>query len=813
MLGGRYEVLQLLGEGGMGAVYKATDRELNRFVALKLIRPELAASPAILARFKQELLLAHQVTHKNVIRIYDLGESDGVRFITMEFIEGQDLRSLLIDQGKLKPTTAVNIMRQVCLALDAAHAVGVIHRDLKPQNVMQDKQGRILVMDFGLARSVESDGMTQTGALVGTMEYMSPEQAMGATLDQRSDIFSLGLIFFELLTSKMPYKADTALASLLKRNQERAIPAVDLDPEIPKGLSDIVSKCLERDLAARYQTVQEIIADMDAWQGQRPVSASMILPPTPLPPAEKQMPWKWIGIAVAVVVMAMTGWLLRGRLTSSSSPSAVHGPVTSLAVLPFRNASGDPSLDWLGSSMAQMLTTDVGQSASLRTVSSDRLHQVMKDLHLAADAQLDPQTLKQIGESSNAQTLVWGQYVKIGDQIRIDATLQDLKQQRTATIKAEAYSDKDLLGAVDRLAQSIRENLALAPEIVKELQAQAFRPTSKSVDAFRDYNEGIELSRQGNNLEAQKKFDAATQADPEFALAFSRLAQTYSALGYDNEADRYSRRAVELSQQLPQAERYLIEASGARIQNDTQKAIASYENLVKVSPEDTDIQFTLASLYEDANDYDNAKRHYAKVLEQDPNYVDAQLASGRVAIKAGDSQTGLGFLNQALTLANLSDNKEEKAAILQAMGVAYRISGKPDEALRNVKESLAIKQQIGDKRGIAVSLNEMAQSQVMLGQSDAALSSYQQALAIRREIGDKRGVADSLNDLANFYGDRSQQDDALKLYKEALQIQRDLGDESDQGMILNNIGSSYLAKGRYDDALTYYQQALQLRRN
>ncbi|MGH7487837.1 MAG: serine/threonine protein kinase, partial [bacterium] len=275
VLGGRYEVLQLLGEGGMGAVYKVRDRELDRFVALKLIRPELAASPAILARFKQELLLAHQVTHKNVIRIYDLSDADGVKFITMEYIEGIDLRGLLLDRGKMSPTEAVEIVRQVCFALYAAHTVGVIHRDLKPQNIMQNQQGRMLVMDFGLARSIESEGMTQTGALVGTMEYMSPEQAMGGELDQRSDIFALGLIFFELLTGKMPYKADTALASLLKRNQERAIPAVDLDPAIPQGLSDIVSKCLERDLNQRYQTVQEILDDLDAWQGKRPTSASL----------------------------------------------------------------------------------------------------------------------------------------------------------------------------------------------------------------------------------------------------------------------------------------------------------------------------------------------------------------------------------------------------------------------------------------------------------------------------------------------------------------------------------------------------------
>src|SRR5258708_14876175 len=274
VLGGRYEIWNLLGEGGMGTVYKALDREVDHLVALKLIRPEMANHSVILTRFKQELLTARQVTHRNAIRIYDLSEVDGVKFITMEFVEGCDLRKLLLDNGKLPPEQAVEIIRQVCLALEAAHGAGVIHRDLKPQNVMQDKQGRILVMDFGLARSLESDGMTQTGALLGTIEYMSPEQGMGKHLDGRSDLFAVGLIFYELLTCKLPFKADTAMASLLRRNQERAVPAAELDATIPKGLSDIVSKCLERDLNLRYQSAKKILADLDAGRA----------PSLPIPP-------------------------------------------------------------------------------------------------------------------------------------------------------------------------------------------------------------------------------------------------------------------------------------------------------------------------------------------------------------------------------------------------------------------------------------------------------------------------------------------------------------------------------------------------
>src|ERR1035438_9935158 len=290
LLGGRYQVLQLLGEGGMGAVYKAADRELDRFVALKVIRPELASNPSILARFKQELLLAHQVTHRNVIRIYDLGEAEGVKFITMEFIEGQDLRALIREKKRFTPEEAVDVIQQVCHALKAGHNVGVNHGDLKPQNIMQDGSGRILVMDFGLARTVEGDGMTQTGALVGTMEYMSPEQALAKDLDQRSDIFALGLILYELLTGNTPFKADSALASLIKRTQEQATPVSDVDAQIPGALSGIVSKCLERDLDQRYQNVSAILADLNTWQDKR--AAGTIKLDARVKPGGQTLPWQ-----------------------------------------------------------------------------------------------------------------------------------------------------------------------------------------------------------------------------------------------------------------------------------------------------------------------------------------------------------------------------------------------------------------------------------------------------------------------------------------------------------------------------------------
>ena len=268
LLGGRYQILNILGVGGMGAVYQALDIELNRTIALKVIRPDLAGNQSIIDRFKQELILATQVTHKNVVRIYDLGEAEGMKFITMEFVEGQDLRSLIHEQTKLSAEEAVDIMQQVCRALEAAHAVGVIHRDLKPQNIMRDNNGRVVVMDFGLARTLGGDGMTQSGALVGTMEYMSPEQALAQELDQRSDIFSLGVIFYELLSGAIPFRADSALASLIKRTQERVVPVSDLDATIPAPISAIVSRCLEREVDVRYQSANELLGRPGSMAGQ-----------------------------------------------------------------------------------------------------------------------------------------------------------------------------------------------------------------------------------------------------------------------------------------------------------------------------------------------------------------------------------------------------------------------------------------------------------------------------------------------------------------------------------------------------------------
>jgi tetratricopeptide (TPR) repeat protein/predicted Ser/Thr protein kinase len=811
VLGGRYEIMQLLGEGGMGAVYKARDREVDRLVALKVIHPELARSKEILQRFKQELILARQVTHKNVIRIFDIGEADGIKFISMEFIEGQDLRTRLREKGKFKPAEAASIVVQVCRALDAAHSEGVVHRDLKPQNIMVDEQGRVTVMDFGIARSLETThGLTQTGALVGTLEYMSPEQAKGEPVDARSDLFSLGIIFYELLTGHQPYRADTPTGTLFKRVEESATPPMKLDPAVPRFLNDVVLRCLEKNPQLRYQTAQEILQDLETWQGVRAgAGATSVIVGRWLRQAEVYR--KPLAIALGLAILAGAGLVLVRERVFGPGKSETAAEAVSLAILPFRNASGDQGLDWLGSSLAEMLRTEVGQSSSLRTVSQDRLHQVLRDLRLSATSQLDPPTLRRLAEFSNAQTLVWGQYVKLGDMIRIDATLDDLRSQRTVSLKAEASNQNALLGTIRELAHSIRQNLALSSSDIEELQASSFSPSSKSVPALRFYNEGLDLARQGNHLEAVKRFTAATEEDPSFALAYAQLGQTYLTLGYGEQAQRYARQALDLSDTLPALERDLIQAQQARIANDLDRAIDAYQRLTQSMPFDTQILFELAALHEAKGSLEQAREYLAKVLAADPNHLDALFAAGRVKLQAGNYQASLDDLNRGLSLAIQVDNREAKARILHTIGINYKLLKKFDEALRYYEDSLAIKRELGDKGGMAATFGEMAQVYDLMGKPEDAGENYLKGIRIEREIGNTKGLADKLLNMGTFYFARGNYDQALESTKQALQLYTELGDEKRQALCSSNIGACYVSKGQLSDALTYYQRALQLR--
>ena len=812
VLAQRYEILSLLGEGGMGAVYKARDIELGRMIALKVIRRELSGNRAILDRFKQELILATQVTHRNVVRIYDLGEAEGLKFITMEFVEGEDLRTVIHQRTKIPPREAVVFVEQICRALEAAHGVGVIHRDLKPQNIMLDKGGRILVMDFGLARTLGGEGMTQTGAMVGTMEYMSPEQALAQSLDQRSDIFSLGLIFYELLTGATPFHADSALASLIKRTQERVVPVSELDQSIPAPLSQIVSKCLERDVEQRYQTASELLADLELWLGTGKSGVMpAILPPVARPPVSVKK-W-WFAAAggltlLLLVVLAYIAFRPKAAPTQQQQEAAAR----SLAIVPFRNASGNAKDDWIGTTVADTLGTAIGQSSHVRAVPADRLRQVLSDLRVGPETLVDSETLKRVAQFSNANVVVSGQYALSGDNIVLNATIRDLVHDQSVPVTAQAPI-KDLSAAIDTLADSVRKNLSLSANVVDELKAQSFKPNSKSVDALREYDQGASLMRDGRYIEGLKHLQAATNADPEFALAYSGLADAQSNLGFQTDAEQSAIRASDLAhnQNLPLLEKYLINAANARIMKEPKKAIEAYQNLSRSSPGDVDVQFALGNLYLQNGEYEKARTAFNGILQVDPKNIRALWGVGVVDNLTGNPQAALEALTHGSSLAIQADNNEQQALILLSTGISYRLLNKPEEALRNYQQSVAINEKIGQKRGVAAALNEMGELQRTNGRLDAAQASFREALDLLRAIGMKDEMANTLTEMGAVYSDQGKFDSALDVYKQALQIQRETGDGSYEAQCLDNIASAYLAMGDTGNAFTYSQQALQLR--
>jgi len=836
--GRRYHLIRQLGAGGMGAVYQAWDEELAVVVAIKVIRPEAMADPAaardLEKRFKRELLLARNVTHKNVVRIHDLGEVEGVKYITMPYVNGADLATILDREKKLPVPRALAIARQVAAGLVAAHDAGVVHRDLKPGNILLDEDEHALITDFGIARSISGPGGgTVVGTVVGTLDYMAPEQARAEAVDHRADIYAFGLILSDMLIGRRKVGAgSTALANLLDRISKPPTSIRGVDQSIPQELDDIVLHCVQTDPALRYQRTQELLIALEAASGEsaapspstrhytRSVPAAQprtitIALPSGLTAGGSR---KWVAAGLTTVALAGGGYAVYRAV---SAPKATNAPTASapvptgqsvsLAILPFRNASGDSSLDGLGSSLAEMLGTTIGQSAALKSIPGGRVSQILSDLRIAPDSTLDPSALSRLAELSGADTIMWGQFVKFGSEIRIDATVQDVKHQRTIPLKAQAANERDLFGAIERLSASVRENLALSNTAVKELAATSFKPTTDSMASLRSYTEGRNLMRQGRYLEAQKKLEASVQEDPQFALGYSKLAEVYFKLGYDGESERSSRLAVGYADSLPPVEKHFIVGSRARMQYDLAKGLDQYETLDKLLPQNDDVLLALGELYEDSGAYDKSRQRFKALLARDPGNLEALVGAGRVEFNAGRPNDALAYLTPALTQTIQAANDEGKAGVLWALGVTYFVLNKPDDALRNYQQALEIERRIGRKRGIADNLKSIAQLQDDRGQSEQALKSYSDALAIRREIGDKRGAGDVLLDMGTYYWARGRYDEALARFKEALQVQREVHNQPYEALALNNIGAVYLSTGRYDDARTHLEGALALR--
>jgi tetratricopeptide (TPR) repeat protein/TolB-like protein/predicted Ser/Thr protein kinase len=547
VLSERYHIVDTLGVGGMGSVYKAFDRRLARIVALKTIHPELAAAPLMMKRFKQEVLLAQKITHKNVVRIFDIGEDQQTPFITMDFIEGVSLKDVIQKRGSLPPKEAVATIRQVCLALEAAHGEGVVHRDLKPQNIMIDKDQHIVVMDFGIARSAESSGATQTGALLGTPDYMSPEQARMEEADARSDIFSLGLILYELLTGKLPFKGATIVEAMFKRTKERAIPPNEIDASIPKEANDIVVKCLEPERERRYQNVTEILEDLESFDPSKKAGAADQVKVR----LKKAARYRRQAAGAAVVLVALVaGFLLRNRSAAPTSP--VERPPVTVLIADFENTTGD---EVFSGTLETTSVTALEEAPFVNIYRSSDARRVLAQMQNGA-TKLDTAAARLVGMREGVSVIIDGSIAREGTGYRISARAIEPKTgKEIATSKVDAAGSQLVLKSIGKLIAPIRTALGdTTPESAQLAAAEAY--TAGSLEAARAFALGQESAANGRQDDAVKYLQEAVRLDPNLGRAFLGLAVIHGNLKKQEEAGDYYKKALALVDRMSEHEKY-----------------------------------------------------------------------------------------------------------------------------------------------------------------------------------------------------------------------------------------------------------------
>jgi eukaryotic-like serine/threonine-protein kinase len=636
LLGGRYELLQLIGEGGMGAVYKARDLELEREVALKVIRPEMADHPEILQRFKQELILARQVTDRNVIRIFDIGEAGKTKFITMEYLEGENLHQILKHRGKLEIAEAVDIMEQACSGLAAAHREGIIHRDLKPGNIMRDKNGRVVVMDFGLARTFSGDGMTRAGAMMGTIEYMSPEQAQGMELKASSDIFTVGLILYELLAGVTPFYAESAIASLLKRTQQRAVPLADVDKLIPGTLSNIVSKCLEKEPANRYQNAAELDADLRAWQGrgggQKVSASSGRLRMNRI----RELPWPRLAIAGVLIVVIAAGIAWYGIRRQQAAKSGPHAPV-SVLVGDFANHTGDPVLD---DTLEPMLGVALEGASFINVYSRGDARKQAGKLPNPT-SKLDEQSARLVAVNQGVNTVITGDISLRGDQYEISAIALDAVSGKVlAKAEVTVANKQEILGDIPTLAEPILKALGDTTPASVEFGSVSGGFAAASLEAV--HQEAIAMDEEFAG-HFQESFDSSQKAvalDPNFARAYTGMAAMAQNLGRPGDAEKYMKLAMQHMDRMTERERYRNRGLYYRTTGDWQNCVQEYTQLVTHYPADRVGQNNLSICYTQLRNAPKAVEAAQHAVEIVPKGVAQRLNLAFIDAFAGDFAAG-----------------------------------------------------------------------------------------------------------------------------------------------------------------------------
>jgi serine/threonine-protein kinase len=487
-LANRYEIIEELGKGGMGRVYRVEDTKLKQEVGLKLIKSEIAKDKKTIERFSNELRLARKIRHKNVCGMFDLGEAEGAHFITMEYIRGEDLKSFIHRSGQLAIGTAVRIAKQVCEGLAEAHKLGVVHRDLKPSNIMIDRDGDSRIMDFGIARSLKAKGITGAGMMIGTPEYMSPEQVEGKETDQRSDIYSLGVILYEMVTGRVPFRGDTALSIAMKHKMEEPSGPRTLNDMVSEDLSRVILWCLKKDKMLRCQTAEELLSELTKIEKKTTIAERILTQEEP-----------------------------------PSETAGISDVQNSIAVLPFTNMSADPEQEYFCAGMTEELINSLTKIKDLRVVARTSAFSFKgKDLDV-----------REIGKKLNVGKVLEGSVRIATNRIRITAQLINVADGYHLWSDRYDRELEDVFAIQDDVTMAIVDNLKL--KLVSQEKAAVLKRNTDDVEAYNLYLKGSHYFRMygGKGFdEAIDCYQQALQKDPAYSMAYSGLSEVYIAISF-----------------------------------------------------------------------------------------------------------------------------------------------------------------------------------------------------------------------------------------------------------------------------------------
>ncbi len=643
--GTRYHIIRALGAGGMGVVYQAWDSELGVAVALKVIRPEVLLDPGsageVERRFKRELVLARQVTHKHVVRIHDLGELNGIKYLTMPFIEGENLADGLKRDGKIPVPRTIAIAKQIASGLAAAHEVGVVHRDLKPENIMIAADGGALIMDFGISRSISGTGTaTALGAVMGTLEYMAPEQAQGQAVDHRADIYSFGLVLYDMLTGRQRIaRRENAMSEMMSRMQHAPPSVRTFDSHIPDTLDRIIGKCLQSDPKSRYATTAELVADLEALapDGHR------LVPAHPVTASRTTVLLISAVLAVVLGTAAWWVWYTRGR----NVPVVQQQPV-SILIANFENHANEPLFDGL---IEQALSVGIeGTSFVNAFPRRDALRVVSQQIN--ANAPLDETNARLVARREGIKRIVGGSISALdGSKYALSVRIVDpIEGKAVMTWDTTASGREDVLNAVGRLAARVRRGLGDTSANAEKIKdAETF--TAASLEAASEYSTAQTLANNNDDENAIAHYRKATELDRKFGRAYSGWASSAWKLGRKPEAEENYQKAFALLDRMSEREKY--RTLGAYYLNITQnydKAIENYSTLVQKYPADGAAHNGLAIAYFNTLNFAKAREEGRRLLEIYPASPLYRYNYALYAMYAGDFASAATEARRAIEL-------------------------------------------------------------------------------------------------------------------------------------------------------------------